>query len=194
MLDNDLPEDVLNNTIELRKPRTCIVCDKTFYDKRKTCSDECLQKYKIQSRKELPVTKDELQDLVSTKSMLQIGKQFGVSDNAIRKWCKKYGIESKRKFECTKEELQTLIESGLSRRAISKKVGVGSERIQRMIDHYNLSIESKCVRYSDEIVDQVLDYITKGLTNIEIAKLMDMDHKQISAIRCKEKKKTIKTH
>lgn len=29
-----------------------------------------------------------------SKPMLHIGKQFGVSDNAIRKWCKKYGIES----------------------------------------------------------------------------------------------------
>ena len=24
-----------------------------------------------------------------------IGKQFGVSDNAVRKWCKKYGLPQK---------------------------------------------------------------------------------------------------
>lgn len=83
-----------------------------------------------------------------------------------------------------------MIASGLSRRSISKKIGVGGDRIQRMIDHYGLSIDSKCVRYSDDTVNKALDYIDKGLTNTEITKLMNMDHKQISAIRCKFKKKS----
>lgn len=38
-------------------------------------------------------SKDELEILICSVSMRQIGKQFGVSDNAIRKWAKDYGIE-----------------------------------------------------------------------------------------------------
>lgn len=32
-------------------------------------------------------SRDELKQLIRTKSFLQIGKMYGVSDNAIRKWC-----------------------------------------------------------------------------------------------------------
>jgi transposase-like protein len=37
-------------------------------------------------------TKDELVVLINTMSMLAIGRKFGVSDNAVRKWCKYYEI------------------------------------------------------------------------------------------------------
>lgn len=202
VLDGSVSDDIINAFIELRTPRVCIVCDKVFYDRRKTCSDECLKSYRTvhpkstklnntQSIKELPVTKEKLEQLVSELPMTHIGKRFNVSDNAIRKWCKKYGIETRRKFECSKDELQTMIESGLSRRAISEKVGVGGDRIQRMVEHYGLSVESRCVRYSDNTINSVLEYIKNGLKNIEIATLMNMDHKQVSAIRCKYKKEMV---
>jgi Zn finger protein HypA/HybF involved in hydrogenase expression len=41
------------------------------------------------------VSKEELEQLVKAKSILQIGKDFGVSDNAIRKRCKIMGIDWK---------------------------------------------------------------------------------------------------
>ena len=37
-------------------------------------------------------TKDELLKLVSSMPMTEVGKKFGVSDNAIRKWCRWEGI------------------------------------------------------------------------------------------------------
>jgi hypothetical protein len=40
-------------------------------------------------------TKEVLQELIKQKSFIQLGKDFGVSGNAIRKWCKSYGIDSK---------------------------------------------------------------------------------------------------
>lgn len=40
-------------------------------------------------------TKDELVALVKEKPMTEIGKMFGVSDNAVKKRCKKLGIELK---------------------------------------------------------------------------------------------------
>ena len=41
---------------------------------------------------EKPITREELKDLIRTTPFTQIGNQFGVSDNAIRKWCKNYNL------------------------------------------------------------------------------------------------------
>ena len=41
------------------------------------------------------VQKEELERLVKEKSMLEVGRMFGVSDNAIRKRCKRMGINWK---------------------------------------------------------------------------------------------------
>lgn len=34
--------------------------------------------------------------MIRTMSFTQIGKKFGLSDNAIRKWCDKYGLPKKK--------------------------------------------------------------------------------------------------
>ena len=40
--------------------------------------------------------RETLKNLIRTKSFVQIGKEFSVSDNAIRKWCISYGLPSKK--------------------------------------------------------------------------------------------------
>jgi hypothetical protein len=47
---------------------------------------------KLSTRKVARPSKEELQILIDTHTMVAIGKQFGVSDNAVRKWAKRYGI------------------------------------------------------------------------------------------------------
>lgn len=42
-------------------------------------------------------SKEELLELILNKSFRQIGKDFGVSDNAIRKWCKSYDLPYRKK-------------------------------------------------------------------------------------------------
>jgi hypothetical protein len=37
-----------------------------------------------------------LTDLLRENSFSALGRKYGVSDNAIRKWCKYYGIEYKK--------------------------------------------------------------------------------------------------
>lgn len=37
-------------------------------------------------------SKDSLENLIQNHSFVQIGRIYGVSDNAIRKWCKSYGL------------------------------------------------------------------------------------------------------
>lgn len=38
------------------------------------------------------VSREELKDLIRTTPFVQIGKRFGVTDSAVRKWCKKYQL------------------------------------------------------------------------------------------------------
>lgn len=40
-----------------------------------------------------PVSCEQLISDVKNMSMKAVGKKYGVSDNAVRKWCKKYGID-----------------------------------------------------------------------------------------------------
>lgn len=78
--------------------RDCKLCNKEFtyqesHDSR-FCSTDCLGKYRrIVERP----SKEELFELIKSKSFVQIGKDYGVSDNAIRKWCKYYGLPYRRR-------------------------------------------------------------------------------------------------
>jgi hypothetical protein len=61
------------------------------------CKRERIKKEKIKipyipKRKVEWPSIEELTKLINTTSMVKIGKMFGVSDNAVRKWCKKYEI------------------------------------------------------------------------------------------------------
>jgi hypothetical protein len=48
---------------------------------------------KVSSRKVVRPTVEELTMKIESMPMVQIGKLYGVSDNAVRKWAKRYGIE-----------------------------------------------------------------------------------------------------
>jgi hypothetical protein len=72
-----------------KKLNICQMCNNPCSDK--YCSYECAHEggKKIKNRP----TKEELINMIQNSSFLQVGKTFGVSDNAIRKWCKSYGID-----------------------------------------------------------------------------------------------------
>lgn len=84
--------------IERRTPKTkesreCGVCGEIFVcDKvsSKYCSIECkaLGMRKVQSRP----SKEDLYITLKEKSFEGVGRDYGVSGNTIRKWCKDYGI------------------------------------------------------------------------------------------------------
>jgi hypothetical protein len=40
-------------------------------------------------------SREVLKDQLRTSNFVQIGKEYGVSDNAVRKWCKFYGLPYK---------------------------------------------------------------------------------------------------
>lgn len=70
----------------------CIDCGKIIDNRSQRCED-C--EHKRQRRAEWP-QRDELKKLIRSKSFCAIGKQFNVSDNAIRKWCKNYNLPTKK--------------------------------------------------------------------------------------------------
>ena len=78
-----------SNTIEPLK--YCIDCGKELIDRKtrcRSCSSKMSQPSKAPPR-------EELKELIRTKPFIKIGEMFGVSDNAVRKWCKNVGLPSR---------------------------------------------------------------------------------------------------
>jgi len=73
----------------------CCVCGKKIGKKTKTgkCPD-CAKK--VQRRVERP-SKETLEKKLFEYNFLKVAKMYGVTDNAIRKWCKHYGLSTKSK-------------------------------------------------------------------------------------------------
>ena len=77
--------------------KTCLQCKRKFDTKNIEqifCSETCKQIY---SRKSERPIKEDLKDLIESKSFLEIGRMYKVSDNAIRKWCKSYGLHYRKR-------------------------------------------------------------------------------------------------
>ena len=72
----------------------CKNCGKEIVTKDATLCVDCCS---ASRRKVDRASRDELKHLIRTTSFLQIGKIYGISDTAIRKWCKSYGIPYKQK-------------------------------------------------------------------------------------------------
>lgn len=71
----------------------CLECGRTFqtgHKNAKCCSSHCKA---AKSRRVERPSKEDLIDLIKEKSILSIGKSFGVSDNAVRKWARTYEID-----------------------------------------------------------------------------------------------------
>lgn len=76
---------------ELKPHFFCIDCGKEI-SKGATRCVSCDGKRKITEK---PVTRDELKLLIRTTSFAAIGRKYGVTDNAIRKWCDRYNLPRK---------------------------------------------------------------------------------------------------
>lgn len=79
-----------------REQSVCLVCNKLFYASTssvgKYCGQECA--HIAQQRSDRP-DRSELKQLIRTTPFRQIGKQFNVTDNTIRKWCKSMNLPHK---------------------------------------------------------------------------------------------------
>lgn len=82
-----------------RKIFICVQCNKNeVYQKDKICR-ECKN---FNRRKTSRPSREELKEMIRVKPFLELGKNFNVSDNAIRKWCESYNLPS------TKEDINNI--------------------------------------------------------------------------------------
>ena len=70
----------------------CVDCGKEIDKKSKRCKS-CSAKYKFKDNY-IP-ERNYLKSLIRTVPMIKVGKLFGVTDNAVRKWCKRLGLPHK---------------------------------------------------------------------------------------------------
>lgn len=79
------------NDLKTHKLKYCPTCGKIITNKAELC-EECSA---LQRRKVERPSREELKALIRSTPFLTIGKQFGVTDNAVRKWCDAYGLPRK---------------------------------------------------------------------------------------------------
>lgn len=76
----------------------CPVCNKLIQNGSNMCTDCYNEKRRaefLKRNEENGITRDLLKYKIRTQSFLSTGKEFGVSDKAITKWCKIYDLPSK---------------------------------------------------------------------------------------------------
>lgn len=84
---------ILNNRISLLLPVKSLTSEKHYFcidcgKEIKTNSTRCPECFSISQRTVNRPERKELKQLIKNNSFVAIGKLYGVSDNAIRKWCK----------------------------------------------------------------------------------------------------------
>lgn len=75
----------------------CPICGVNYKDAKANMCIDCrrkLNKAFIKNTKNRRPSREVLKDKIRVQSFIQIGKEYGVSDNTIRKWCKLYGLPS----------------------------------------------------------------------------------------------------
>ena len=75
-------------SVRKEKKKICPICN---INEISVNSKSCIDCYRATKRKDIP-SREDLEKLIYTTSFVQIGKMFGKSDNAVRKWCKSYGL------------------------------------------------------------------------------------------------------
>jgi hypothetical protein len=76
----------------IKVKKTCQFCNNSLNNQKKYCSKEC---YINSNKGKRPDVFELINKFKHLKTFTQVGKFYGVSDNAIRKWCYFYGILDK---------------------------------------------------------------------------------------------------
>ena len=82
------------NRSVFQKKYFCEDCGKEISKYSTRCSD-CNNKKRIIPVEQMPITREELKIKIRNMPFTKIGLEFGVSDNAVRKWCDKYNLPRK---------------------------------------------------------------------------------------------------
>ena len=90
-LDTTNGKNLRNKNQDNKILNYCIDCGKEI----SRGAMRCISCEQERRHSEKPITREELKRLIRTTPFTKIGEQFGVSDNAIRKWCDSYNLPRK---------------------------------------------------------------------------------------------------
>lgn len=93
MVNGELEINTIMPYPRVRRYGVCVECGKRV-DSHSIRCDKCNKK--LQRKVERP-SKEELNQLLKKSNFVAIGRTYGVSDNAVRKWCKYYGLPYRKK-------------------------------------------------------------------------------------------------
>lgn len=95
IVDNEIQHLYKNDALPII--RYCIDCGKPVSRQSIRCR-ECNGKLSnINASDGAKLSREELKELIRTTSFTKIGEMFGVSDNAVRKWCDKHDLPRRKK-------------------------------------------------------------------------------------------------
>lgn len=150
-------------TITIKKCRSCGEEFESENKNRKFCGKECTNQgnRKVKNRPR----KEELEELLNTYPFTKVGEIFGVSDNAIRKWCKNYGMPTDSKSYDTEYKREQL-----SNKVSRAKRGMGGRKVGKyslegeLLDTYISIAEASRKNNIRGGIERVLkgDYKTSG--------------------------------
>lgn len=78
--------------IKIKIINKCSICGAEIKQGSVRCK-KCANKVLLEN---MPITREELKNLIRTTSFVQIGALYKVSDNAIKKWCDKFNLPRKK--------------------------------------------------------------------------------------------------
>ena len=90
-LDTTCGKNIKNIKKINNKIKYCVDCGKQITQNATRCI-QCENKNRQENK---PITREELKNMIRNTPFTRIGEQFGVSDNAIRKWCDFYNLPRK---------------------------------------------------------------------------------------------------
>jgi hypothetical protein len=124
------------------------------------CSKECLP-----NRSQVRPSSEQLQEDLNTLSWVAVGKKYGVSDNAVRKWAKKYGV--------TPPENHTKIVHNNIPKEIREKTFKCLEKGRKYGSQHDNS------KLTEEQVKEIRERYSKGERSPQIAMDYDMTPRSI---------------